>query len=164
MKRRSLLAAAAAGLVVPVAARAATSASANPPSVLFLWRAEDGGQRLEVRGHVFDAAGRAANGTEVYIRHANPAGIYTGEYEGAFVTDARGGYAIRTALPGIYGRPRHIHVTASHPSAGYTVTEIVFKGDPMLAEASQENGIILETLRSADGEVLTGNFDFQLQG
>jgi len=166
MQRRDVLTATA-GIGVALAAGSkavlAKALGGAPPShILVLWRDGQKGQRLEVRGRVANAAHEPLQNAEVSIRHSDPNGNYTGEYEGVMVTNARGEYILRTAMPGSYVRPLHIHVTVSHPSAGYEYTEMVFRGDQNLDKESQQFGIILETVRLNDVEVLVGNFDIVL--
>ena len=96
------------------------------------------------------------------MRHSGTDGGYTGQYEGEMTTNARGEYILRTAMPGSYGRPLHIHVVVSHPSAGYEFTEMVFRGDKTLDDESQQHGIVLEAVRLNDVEVLVGSFDLVL--
>ena len=89
-------------------------------------------------------------------------GEYSPGYQGVIVTNARGEYVLRTALPGNYGRPRHIHISASHPDKGSIWTEIVFQGDPMLDERDREHAIALETVRIDGREHKVGTFDMVL--
>ena len=167
MRRREVLIAVG-GTGAMLAARsravlASNAATATAPShTLVLWRDGQKGQRLEVRGRVVDAAHKPLQGAAVSVRHTDPDGNYTGEFEGVMNTNARGEYVLRTSMPGGYGRPGHIHVTVSHPSAGYEYTEIVFRGDKRLDDESQQFGIVLETVRLNDVEVLVGNFDIVL--
>ena len=130
--------------------------------ILVLWREGQKGRRLEVRGRVADAAHKPLQDAEVSVRHTDPDGEYTGTYEGVMRTNARGEYILRTAMPGGYGRPGHIHVTVSHPSGGYEYTEMVFRGDERLDNEHQKFGIVLETVRLNGVEVLVGNFDIVL--
>jgi protocatechuate 3,4-dioxygenase beta subunit len=145
-----------------VAANEALSGGEPSAHILVLWRDGQTGQRLEVRGRVADAARKPLQDAVVSVRHAGPDGEYSGVYEGVMKTNARGEYVLRTALPGSYGRPGHIHVSVSHPSAGYEYTEIVFRGDVKLDEQDQKFGIVLETVRLNGIEVLVGNFDIVL--
>lgn len=167
MRRRELLnLVGGAGVMLAAGSRKALAAGAQTAAshsyTLVLWRKGQVGRRLEVRGRVVDAAQNPLRGAEVSVRHAGPDGDYTGEYEGVMHTNARGEYILRTALPGNYGRPGHIHVTASHPDAGHEFTEIVFRGDEMLDKEHQQFGIVLETVRLNGQEVLVGNFDIVL--
>ena len=169
MKRRDvLIAAGGLGAVSMINAPrlwAATSTDSTISSpTLVLWREGQKGQRLEVRGRVADSLHKPIEGAQVGVRHCDLDGNYSGAYEGVMSTNKRGEYILRTAMPGTYGRPRHIHVTVSHPQSGYEYTEIVFRGDEMLDEESQKNGIVLETVRLNDTEVLVGNFDIVLEG
>ncbi len=145
-------------------ARAAQGPAADTPHMLTLWRDGDAGERLEIRGRVMDARGNPVEGAEVRVRQADGTGTYTAAYQGAMITNARGEYVLRTARPGNYGRPQHIHVSASHPGAGYAYTEILFKGDPLLSPEDVEHAIALETVRIGDREHKVGTFDITLGG
>lgn len=136
--------------------------AAQPAQILTLWREGDAGERLEIRGRVLNTAGEIVPGAEISVRHADAGGDYTGAFQGSMLTDARGEYILRTVLPGNYGRPRHIHVSARHPQAGHAYTEVLFKGDPLLAGDQVEMAIALETVRLGGREHKVGTFDITL--
>jgi protocatechuate 3,4-dioxygenase beta subunit len=139
---------------------AASVRAADPPAhVATFWRDGDAGERLEIRGRVLTPDFQAVVGAEVHVRQADGSGVYTAAYQGMMITNERGEYVLRTALPGNYGRPRHIHISASHPEQGALWTEIVFKGDPMLDERDREHAIALETVRVDGREHKVGTFD-----
>jgi len=148
---------AAAALAAP-----AVFAQDSPAHVATFWRDGDAGERLEIRGRVMTPDFQPVAGAEVRVRQANGSGEYTAAYQGGVVTNGRGEYVLRTALPGNYGRPRHIHISASHPDKGSIWTEIVFKGDPMLDERDAEHAIALETVRVDGREHKVGTFDMVL--
>jgi protocatechuate 3,4-dioxygenase beta subunit len=133
------------------------------PYVATLWNEGDPGERLEIRGIVMDAKGKPVAGAEVSTRQADGGGTYTGQYQATMITNARGEYVLRTALPGNYGVPMHIHVSATHPGAGYAYTEIRFKGDPLLPPGDVEEAIALETVRIDGREHKVGTFHITLK-
>ena len=96
------------------------------------------------------------------VRQADGSGEYTGAYQGVMITNERGEYVLRTAMPGNYGVPMHIHISAAHPEKGYLVTEIRFRGDPLLPESDRERAIAVETVRIGDREHKVGTFDMVL--
>jgi protocatechuate 3,4-dioxygenase beta subunit len=145
------------GVVILLAA--AARAADPPPHVATFWREGDAGERLEIRGRVLTPDFQPVTGAEVHVRQADGSGVYSAGYQGTMVTNERGEYVLRTAMPGNYGRPRHIHVSASHPDVGTVWTEIVFKGDPMLDERDREHAIALESVRVDGREHKVGTFD-----
>ncbi len=150
-------------ICVPVlAAQSMADASGATAHILTLWREGDAGERLEIRGRVMDARGELVEGAQVRIRQVDASGDYVASYQGEMVTNARGEYVLRSVVPGNYGRPKHIHVAASHPQAGYAYTEILFKGDPLLAPDDVEHAIALETVRIGGKEHKVGTFDIVL--
>jgi len=137
--------------------------AADPEAhVATFWRDGDAGERLEIRGRVMTPDFQPVAGAEVHARQADGSGEYTVGYQGVMLTNARGEYVLRTALPGTYGRPRHIHISASHPDKGSIWTEIVFQGDPMLDERDREHAIALEAVRIDGREHKVGTFDMVL--
>jgi protocatechuate 3,4-dioxygenase beta subunit len=136
----------------------------DPPHVAVVWSDGDPGERLEIRGIVMDARGRPVEGARVNTRQADGGGTYTGAYQATMITNARGEYVLRTARPGNYGVPMHIHVSATHPTAGYAYTEIRFKGDPLLPAEDVEDAIALEAVRIDGREHKVGTFHITLTG
>jgi len=56
---------------------------------------------------------------------------------GRFFTDAEGAYALRTIEPahyplGRWSRPRHLHFLVTHERCEPLVTQLYFRGDPLL--------------------------------
>lgn len=135
----------------------------DPPYVASLWNEGDPGERLEIRGIVMDAKGNPVAGAEVATRQADGSGTYTEHYQATMVTNQRGEYVLRTARPGNYGTPMHIHISATHPVAGYAYTEIRFKGDPLLPKEGVEEAIALETVRIDGREHKVGTFHITLK-
>jgi catechol 1,2-dioxygenase len=110
-----------------------------------------GGVPLEVRGTVFDAAGRALPGALVDVWQASPVGLYENQdpaqpdmnLRGCFVTDAEGRYCLRSVRPAGYPvptdgpcgellhaqqrhphRPAHLHFMVSAPGHKVLVTQV----------------------------------------
>lgn len=89
-------------------------------------------------------------GILLYIYHTNAEGEYPtrgdetgnarrhGYLRGWVVTDAQGGYTVRTIKPGSYpGRdePAHIHMTVKEPDRDeYWIDSVLFKGDPEITQ------------------------------
>ena len=146
------------------AAQSGSDSGSDPPYVATVWSDGDPGERLEIRGIVMDARGRPVEGARVNTRQADGGGTYTGSYQASMVTNSRGEYVLRTARPGNYGVPMHIHVSVTHPTAGYAYTEIRFKGDPLLPAEDMEDAIALETVRIGDREHKVGTFHITLTG
>ena len=126
-----------------------------------LWREGEPGTPLEVRGRITDGAGGPVAGATVWVRNADDNGVY-GEHNGSMLTNERGEYLLRTVYPGSYGRPRHIHMSVDHPAHRTAITEVLFKGDPILGGEDPPNAIIVEEVRLAERRVLVGNFDVVL--
>ena len=143
---------------------AAPQSEVVPSHIATFWRDGDPGERLEIRGRVLTQTFEPVAGAEVRVRQADGSGEYTAGYQGVLLTSDRGEYVLRTAMPGNYGVPRHIHIAAAHPDHGYRVTEIRFKGDPLLPEADRDEAIAVETVRLDGREHKVGTFDIVLGG
>jgi len=142
---------------------AVAQSGVDPPYVATVWNEGDPGERLEIRGIVMDANGNPVAGAEVSTRQADGGGTYTEQYQATMITNQRGEYVLRTARPGNYGVPMHIHISATHPTAGYAYTEIRFKGDPLLPKEDLEKAIALETVRIDGREHKVGTFHITLK-
>jgi catechol 1,2-dioxygenase len=90
--------------------------------------------------------------------------------QGIVKTDAGGRYSIRTIRPGHYQGegappPAHIHFNVHYGGSPGLLTEVVFAGDPYLADGeSQAEVIRLRKDSGPDGERLVGRFDIVLAG
>lgn len=126
------------------------------------------GEVILVRGQVFDSNGVPLNDALVDVWQANDAGRYSHAEDpntapldpnfqgwGLINTDAEGRYGIKTIKPGAYPlsflgedgwRCRHIHFEVSHPDCETLVTQMYFKGDPLI-EADLEVAKAPEELR-----------------
>ena len=136
--------------------------AADPPHVATIWSDGDAGERLEIRGVVMDTRGRPVAGAQVNTRQADGSGVYTPAYVASMVSNERGEYVLRTARPGNYGMPMHIHVSVTHPTAGHAFTEIRFKGDPLLPAEDVADAIALEVVRIDGREHKVGTFHITL--
>lgn len=148
-------------VAAPLAGARAQSAS-SPPSMATLWSPGDAGERLELRGQVVDAGGAPLSDASVTVWQADGTGVYTEPYRGRMITDSHGTYVLRTALPGSYGGPRHIHMHVAHDSAGTINTRVLFKGDPRLSAYMADEAIVLDETSMGGERVWIGNFDVVL--
>ncbi|NIQ54026.1 MAG: intradiol ring-cleavage dioxygenase [Gemmatimonadetes bacterium] len=140
--------------------------------------AEESGERLVVRGVVYEPDGRTpADDVLLYLYHTNAEGVYEtlgdetgngrrhGHLRGWLRTDERGRYEIDTIRPGSYpGREAaaHIHVTVQEPdgTTEYWLPSFKFADDPFLdADPAAPNVLALE--RGRDG-VWRGSRDIVL--
>ena len=112
------------------------------------------GQRIIVHGRVLDQNGRGVPGVLLEFWQANAGGRYRHKKEGYLapldpnfggcgrtVTDANGGYSLRTVNPGAYPwpngvndwRPAHIHFSVfGQGFAQRLITQMYFEGDPLI--------------------------------
>ena len=120
------------------------------------------GTPLELRGRVTGRDGRPVPEARVSVRHADDGGAY-GAHAGTMITSGQGEYVLRTVFPGSYGRPRHIHMTVTHPGHAPVFTEVLFKGDPILGGEYPPNAIVTEEAHVGERRVLVGNFDVVLE-
>jgi protocatechuate 3,4-dioxygenase beta subunit len=92
------------------------------------------GVALLVTGDVVDAECRPVRGALLDFWQADAAGRYDNEgyrLRGHQFADARGRYALRTIVPGLYpGRTRHIHVKVQRPHGKILTTQLYFPGEP----------------------------------
>lgn len=139
------------------------------PSVATLARQEEPGERLVVRGQLFDANGvRPLAGVTIYAYHTAADGRYHLESErkprlrAHVTTDADGRFELRTIRPGSYPSrrdPAHIHIQASgggHPEQW--LDDVHFSDDPkvtqeMLAESRTKGKFasIVTPVRDSNG-------------
>lgn len=142
-------------------------APAEPDSEAALAPESEPGERLEVRGVVYQSDGvTPAAGVILYLYHTNARGVYPrsgdetgngrrhGYLRGWVRTDDRGRYGIRTIRPGTYpggGEAAHIHITVQEPdgSPEYWIDSFLFAGDPYLEEGESDH--VLEPEQGSDG-------------
>ncbi len=89
---------------------------------------------LLVTGDVVDPRCRPVRGALLDFWQADAAGQYDNQgyrLRGHQFADARGRYALRTIVPGLYpGRTRHIHVKVQRPHGKILTTQLYFPGEP----------------------------------
>jgi protocatechuate 3,4-dioxygenase beta subunit len=89
---------------------------------------------LLVTGDVVDTQCRPVRGALLDFWQADAAGEYDNRgyrLRGHQFADARGRYALRTIVPGLYpGRTRHIHVKVQRPHGEILTTQLYFPGEP----------------------------------
>ena len=89
---------------------------------------------LLVTGDVVDTQCRPVRGALLDFWQADGAGQYDNQgyrLRGHQFADARGRYALRTIVPGLYpGRTRHIHVKVQRPHGKILTTQLYFPGEP----------------------------------
>ena len=89
---------------------------------------------LLVTGDVVDTQCRPVRGALLDFWQADAAGQYDNRgyrLRGHQFADARGRYALRTIVPGLYpGRTRHIHVKVQRPHGKILTTQLYFPGEP----------------------------------
>lgn len=143
---------------------AATDGGATPekPKLVNLWRPGDAGQRMNIRGRVTAAGGAPVAGASIHIRQADGNGDYTDHYSTTIATDGQGRYQFGSVLPGQYYGTKHVHLFITHDAYRPLSTEILFKGDPNLADPDAPNAIFLEEAMVNDETVLYGRFDITL--
>ena len=143
---------------------------------------QEPGQRLLIRGTVYDSDGRPAPDVKMFLYHADAAGYYSrpvsnprqARLRGSVWSDARGRYEFDTVRPGHYADasqppPMHIHVHLAPPRLPeHWVESFYFEGDPQLgsdiiarARGLERFSNILPLKRAASG-VLEGERDIRL--
>jgi protocatechuate 3,4-dioxygenase beta subunit len=92
------------------------------------------GTPLLVTGDVVDTHCRPVRGALLDFWQADAGGEYDNQgyrLRGHQFADARGRYALRTIVPGLYpGRTRHIHVKVQRPHGPILTTQLYFPGEP----------------------------------
>ena len=92
------------------------------------------GTALLVTGDVVDTQCRPVRGALLDFWQADAEGEYDNQgyrLRGHQFADARGRYALRTVVPGLYpGRTRHIHVKVQRPHGPILTTQLYFPGEP----------------------------------
>lgn len=124
------------------------------------------GDRLALSGTVYAAGCQAPlAGAVVEIWHADINGQY--DFSDQFIlrggirTGPDGKFVFETILPALYeGRPRHIHLKASHADSQTLTTQIYFADDARSAGMPPE--LIVETAQ--DGRALKAVFNIILAG
>ena len=92
------------------------------------------GIALLLTGDVVDTNCRPVRGALLDFWQADAGGEYDNQgyrLRGHQFADARGRYALRTIVPGLYpGRTRHIHAKVQRPHGRILTTQLYFPGEP----------------------------------
>jgi len=136
----------------------------NRPSVN-LRRPGDPGQPLDIDGWVHSTNGKPIVGAIVTVWHADATGTYREDrYRGSLRTGKDGKYHFSTVLPGQTYSVKHIHIVVTHAEYEPVETQILFKGDPHLDEATaREFAIPLEEGTIKGKTLLFGRFDIVMR-
>lgn len=138
-------------------------ASTEDRSVLTLFKDGDDGEKLNLRGRVIDADGKAIGGARVGLRHADANANYTPQYEGELFTAADGTFKVRTVLPGQYTSAKHIHVFVYAEGHQAVQTTILFKGDPNIDLGSSGGlEVLLEQVHKGEEVIHVGGVELQM--
>lgn len=112
------------------------------------------GERLKITGTVLSTSCQPVSNALIDFWHCDANGRYDNRgytFRGHQFSDAQGGFALETLLPGIYpGRTRHIHVIVQAPNRRPLTTQLYFPGeafnrrdfifDPKLLMTMQQSG------------------------
>ena len=121
------------------------------------------GTSLLVTGDVVDTRCRPVRGALLDFWQADAAGEYDNQgyrLRGHQFADARGRYALRTIVPGLYpGRTRHIHVKVQAPNGPVLTTQLYFPNEPRNAtDGIFDSTLVLPIEQTDTGQMAT--FDF----
>ena len=130
-----------------------------------LWQPGDPGQPLRINGWVRSNNGKPIVGAILMVWQADGTGNYQDDrYRASLRTGKDGKYRFNTVLPGQTYSVKHIHVIVTHPQYEPIETQILFKGDPHLDEATAaEFAIPLEQGTIKGKTVLFGTFDIVMR-
>lgn len=143
------------------------------------------GQRLLLRGKVYDQSGQPLAGVLVEIWQTDNNGVYLHpndpgtnnrdknfQFYGEALTAADGSYSFLTIIPGLYEpRPRHIHVKVKQDGRELLTTQFYFpedvlqSADGIFSSAGDDANALLVALQpgsDALGELLVGTRDIVL--
>ena len=116
------------------------------------------GQPLIVWGTVYDESCAPLAGASLRVWQTDGEGVYGPGHgseqieccylQGTVRTDPQGRYQLVTVVPGHYKGerpppPAHIHLEGRHPAGGSIQSEIVFAGDPYLADPSLDGYVVV---------------------
>jgi protocatechuate 3,4-dioxygenase beta subunit len=149
----SVLAIAPALLALPLLAREPSRiAPKDAPASAEVAPSTEPGERLEVSGVVYSAAGRTpVAGASVYVYQTDARGYYRPDEAmgnrnprlfALLRTDGQGRYSYRTIRPGSYPSsrvPKHIHYEVTADGHGTRIFEIVFDDDPFMTQEIRED-------------------------
>jgi protocatechuate 3,4-dioxygenase beta subunit len=112
------------------------------------------GTALLLTGDVVDTRCRPVRGALLDFWQADATGRYDNEgyrLRGHQFADARGRFALRTIVPGLYpGRTRHIHVKVQRPHGRILTTQLYFPGEPRNRTDGIFDASLLMDVRSLD--------------
>jgi protocatechuate 3,4-dioxygenase beta subunit len=111
---------------------------------------------LLVTGDVVDTQCRPVRGALLDFWQADAAGQYDNQgygLRGHQFADARGRYALRTIVPGLYpGRTRHIHVKVQRPHGKILTTQLYFPGEPRnRSDNIFDSSLVMDVSRAGNG-------------
>jgi protocatechuate 3,4-dioxygenase beta subunit len=111
---------------------------------------------LLVTGDVVDTQCRPVRGALLDFWQADAAGQYDNQgyrLRGHQFADARGRYALRTIVPGLYpGRTRHIHVKVQRPHGTILTTQLYFPGEPRnRSDSIFDSSLLMDISRVGNG-------------
>jgi protocatechuate 3,4-dioxygenase beta subunit len=124
------------------------------------------GRPVELAGYVLTRSCRPVAGALVELWHADDQGEYDNKgfrLRGHLFTDAKGSYAFRTIMPGLYpGRTRHFHVKVQAAAESPVLTtQFYFPDEPRNQEDDLFHPELVLQVTAAD-DVLKARFDVVL--
>jgi protocatechuate 3,4-dioxygenase beta subunit len=124
------------------------------------------GRPVELAGYVLTRSCRPVAGALIELWHADDAGEYdnTGFHlRGHLFADAKGHYAFKTIMPGLYpGRTRHFHVKVQAAAESPVLTtQLYFPDEPRNHEDDFFSPRLLMQMTASD-DVLRARFDVVL--
>ena len=138
------------------------------------------GEKMLIRGVVYNKAGEIYPGVNVHVYHTDNTGYYSpnGENErnhrlkGDMTTNEQGVYQFSTIRPAPYPNnriPAHVHYVVTTPNGNEQDFELVFEGDPNVTERQRSRAArqgdfwgITQLTKNGDG-VWEGSFDLYLK-
>ena len=114
------------------------------------------GVPLLLTGEVVDTNCRPIRGALLDFWQADANGRYDNEgfrLRGHQFADARGRYALRTIIPGLYpGRTRHVHVKVQRPRGKILTTQLYFPGEPRnRTDSIFDSSLLMDVRRAGRG-------------
>jgi protocatechuate 3,4-dioxygenase beta subunit len=160
----------------------AAAAGQDPSHRAVLAPQNEPGEKLEMRGVVLDADGRPLAGAVILAYHTDTRGLYNNggngrpgsrnpRLRGTLRTNSEGRFEFRSIKPGTYpggNVPAHIHFEVTPPTGKTQYFEVVFRGEPyvaeeMIAESARGSAQRVVTLeRGADG-ILRASVELRLR-
>jgi len=123
------------------------------------------GERLKLTGRVLSTSCEPVSGALIDFWHCDANGRYDNRgytFRGHQFSDAQGGFALETLLPGIYPRrTRHIHVIVQAPNRRPLTTQLYFPDEAYNRHDFIFDPKLLMTMQQA-GTQRDAQFDFVL--